>query len=520
VRLIFIFEKCLVEQSRLAEGITKIFHRFYTCDFLKMSQEKHTELKRSLSLTDATMIVAGSMIGSGIFIVTTFMARDIGSSGYILLLWLITGLITLAAALSYGELAGMMPFAGGQYVYLQRAFGPLISFLYGWTVFTVIQTGVIAAVAVAFAKYSSVFIPALNNVIFSIGKFSVSYAQLFAIASIVLLTYINSRGVKNGKIIQLVFTSAKLVALFGLIALGIYFGLNSGILKQNFTDAWHAYKTINTKGVITTETLTGLALAGAMGATIIYSLFSSDAWNNVTFIAGEINDPKKNVPKSLFFGTLIVTIIYILANVAYMALLPIHGSIGVTDVMGQGIQFASNDRVGTAAAYTIFGASASFIMAALIMVSTFGCNNGLILSGSRLFYAMAKDDLFFKKAATLNNRDVPGYALTLQCIWACLLCLSGKYNDLVEYSTFAALIFYIITILGIFVLRKKEPDTERPYKAFGYPVIPALYILVVIAICIDLLCYKTESTGAGLLIVLIGIPVYYLINKKTTVTSA
>jgi APA family basic amino acid/polyamine antiporter len=483
-----------------------------------MDQSQPVTLKRSLGLLDATMIVAGSMIGSGIFIVSTFMARDVGSAGWLLVLWLVTGLITVAAALSYGELAGMMPAAGGQYVYLQRAYGSMIGFLYGWTVFTVIQTGVIAAVAVAFAKFSSVFFPELNNTILSIadGAYKITYAQLVGIASIVLLTYINSRGVKSGKIIQVIFTSAKLFALLALIVLGIAWGIKGDTLSQNFADAWTASRTWfnEATGQWSTEMLTGFALMIALGATLINSLFSSDAWNNVTFIAGEIREPQKNIPRSLFWGTFIVTIIYILANVAYLALLPLKGDPAAADVLGQGMQFASNDRVGTAAAYQIFGGSAAVIMAALIMISTFGCNNGLVLSGARLFYAMAKDGLFFKKAQELNKRSVPSFALWLQCGWACVLCLSGKYGTLLTYSTFASLLFYMLTIGGIFILRKKEPDTPRPYKAFGYPLVPVLYIIVVLAICIDLLYVDTLSTGLGLLIVLLGIPVYYLTRKK------
>ncbi|HEX8517032.1 MAG TPA: amino acid permease [Bacteroidia bacterium] len=472
-------------------------------------------LKRTLGLADATSIVAGSMIGSGIFIVTSQMSRDLGSAGWLLVVWILTGLITVFAALSYGELAGMMPNAGGQFVYIQRAYGRMISFLYGWTVFTVIQTGVIAAVAVAFAKYTSVFFPELNNSLFSIGTFKVTYAQLVGMLSVILLTFINSRGVRNGKSIQLIFTSAKLFALFALIILGLAIGFRSDVIAQNFQDMWAASRTvINEDGSLNVIPLAGSALLGAMGATIINSLFSSDAWNNVTFIAAEIKDPKRNIPRSLFLGTLIVTVIYILANVAYLALLPMKGNPGAVDVMGQGIMFPSNDRVGAAAASVIFGDPGVAIMAILIMVSTFGCNNGLILAGARLFYAMAKDGLFFKKAAELNEKQVPAKALWLQCIWACVLCLSGKYGDLLTYATFASLLFYILTIGGIFILRKKEPDTERPYKAFGYPLIPALYILITSAICIDLLIYDTVNTGLGLLIVLLGIPVYYLTQKR------
>lgn len=472
------------------------------------------ELKRSLGFIDATMIVAGSMIGSGIFIVTSQMARDVGSSGYILLLWLVTGFITITAALSYGELAGMMPKAGGQYVYIQRAYNPFVSFLYGWTVFTVIQTGVIAAVAVAFAKYAAVFIPALNGVLFHTGDFKINFAQVLAIASIVFLTFSNSKGLQNGKIVQLVFTSAKLLALFAIIVLGLIIGSNSGVLSNNLHDMWNATKTtLSENGTVTIEQISGWALIGALGATIVNPLFSSDAWNNVTFIAGEIKEPQKNIPRSLFVGTVIVTVIYILANVAYLALLPLKGDPNSAEVVANGIQFASNDRVGAASAYMIFGQSATYIMAALIMVSTFGCNNGLILSGARLFYAMSNDGLFFKGAKKLNSNQVPGVAMLLQCVWASVLCLSGKYGDLLEYATFASLIFYIVTIAGIFILRKKEPDIERPYKAWGYPVVPILYIIITSLICVDLLIYKPFSAGLGLLIVLLGVPVYF-VNKK------
>jgi APA family basic amino acid/polyamine antiporter len=481
-----------------------------------MSEVKH-ELKRSLGLIDATSIVAGSMIGSGIFIVTTQMAKDVGSAAWILVIWLVTGLLTMSAALSYGELAGMMPNAGGQFVYIQRAYGKLASFLYGWTVFTVIQTGVIAAVAVAFAKYSAVFFPVLDTELIKIGdSFVFTNKQILAMASILLLTYINTRGVKTGKSIQLFFTSTKLIALFALIILGLYVGLKTDVLSNNFANMWDASKTIvNSDGSITVTKLVGIALIGAMGATIINSLFSSDAWNNVTFIAGEIKDPKKNIPRSLFLGTLIVTIIYILANVAYLALLPINGTPDSGSVLGNGIMFASEDRVGTAAANMIMGNIGVFVMAGLIMISTFGCNSGLILSGGRLFYAMAKDNLFFKEAGDLNDKDVPARALWLQCLWACILCISGKYGDLLTYATFASLLFYILTIYGIFILRKKEPNAERPYKAFGYPIIPILYIVVTTLICISLLIYDTKSTGLGLFIVALGIPVYYLfLNKK------
>jgi APA family basic amino acid/polyamine antiporter len=445
------------------------------------------------------------------------MMRDIGSAGWLIFLWLLTGLITVFAALSYGELAGMMPGAGGQYVYIQRAYGKMASFLYGWTVFAVIQTGVIAAVAVAFSKYAGVFFPGLNTVVLEIGSsFKMTYGQLLAIGSIIALTKLNAGGVENGKWLQLIFTGAKLLALFSLIILGIGIGLNSDTFSENFQDMWVAKKTIvNDDNSITTVSLTGFALLGALGATIINSLFSSDAWNNVTFIAGEIKNPQKNIPRSLFLGTLLVTIIYILANLAYLALLPINGSPEATNAAGQGIMFAFDDRLGSSAASMIIGSAGVFLMAGLIMISTFGCNNGLILAGSRLFYAMSKDGLFFKKAGNLNKNSVPGVALWIQCIWASVLCLSGKYGDLLVYSTFASLLFYILTIGGLFILRRKEPDADRPYKAFGYPYIPILYILLTLAICVDLLIYDSINAGMGLLIVLLGIPIYYLTNRKS-----
>jgi APA family basic amino acid/polyamine antiporter len=474
------------------------------------------EFKRTLGLTDATSLVAGSMIGSGIFIVTTIMMRDIGSSGWLIVLWLLTGLITIFAALSYGELAGMMPNAGGQYVYIKRAFGEMTSFLYGWTVFTVIQTGVIAAVAVAFSKYTAVFFPSLNETFFQISEpLKITYSQVLSISSIIVLTFLNTGGIQNGKWLQLIFTSAKLIALFSLIILGLSIGLKSNTFSLNFQNMWEAKKTfIDETNSIQVVPLTGFALMGAMGATIINSLFSSDAWNNVTFIAGEIKDPQKNIPRSLFLGTVIVTIIYILANLAYLSLLPINGDPNATNIVEQGVLFASEDRIGASAASVIFGNNGILIMAGLIMISTFGCNNGLILAGSRLFYAMSKDKLFFKSASKLNKNGVPAIALWIQCIWASALCLSGKYGDLLVYSTFASLLFYVLTISGLFVLRVKEPNTERPYKAFGYPFIPALYILITLGICINLLIYDFRNAGMGLLIVLLGIPFYYIAKKN------
>ena len=479
-----------------------------------MSENK-TALKRSLCLLDATSLVAGSMIGSGIFIVTSAMARDVGSAAWLLLIWVVTGLITVAAALSYGELAGMMPNAGGQFVYIQRAYGRLVSFLYGWTVFSVIQTGVIAAIAVTFANYSAVFFPVLDTVLFQSGSFVFSNKQVLAVFSIFILTYINTKGIENGKWIQLILTATKLLALFALIILGIYVGLQKDILSANFSNMWEASKTVvHPDGSVTVTKLVGTAILGAATATMINSLFSSDAWNNVTFIAGEIKDPKKNIPRSLFLGTLIVTVIYVLANLAYLSLLPMHGTPNSNDVVANGIMFAYNDRVGAAAASMIMGNTGVFVMTALIMISTFGCNSGLILSGGRLFYAMANQGLFFRKATELNKHQVPAKALWVQCIWASVLCVSGKFGDLLTYATFASLLFYILTILGVFVLRKKEPNALRPYKALGYPIVPALYILVATGICLTLLVYETVNTGIGLAIVALGIPIYYAVFKK------
>lgn len=470
-------------------------------------------LKRSLTLLDATLIVAGSMIGSGIFIVSADMSRILGSSGWLLFAWVLAGIITVTAALSYGELAGMMPKAGGQYTYLQRAYSPLISFVYGWTVFSVIQTGTIAAVAVAFAKFTAVFFPFFSpdNKLVQIGAFSISTAQLLAIASIILLTFLNSRGIHHGKFIQRLFTIAKITALLALIVIGLAAGLQTDVLAHNFANPFSA-NSVDAHGLQTA--LYGGALLAALGVSMIGSLFSSDAWNNVTFIAGEIQQPQRNIPLGLFFGTLIVTVLYLLVNISYLSLLPLEGSPIATDVLGRGIQFAEQDRVATAAISVVLGNAAVYLMAALIMVSTFGCNNGIILAGARLYYAMAHDGLFFKKAAELNQNAVPGFALWVQCIWASLLCLSGTYGDLLDYTTFASLLFYIVTIAGIFILRRREPNAERPYRAFGYPVLPALYIVVATAICLNLLVFKTQNTGMGLLIVLLGVPVFYLTQRQ------
>ena len=476
-------------------------------------QQPAREFKHGLGLLDSTMIVIGSMIGSGIFIVSADIARTVGSPGLLLLVWLITGVITVLGALSYGELAGMMPQAGGQYVYLREAYNPLVGFLYGWTLFLVIQTGTIAAVAVAFARFTAVLVPSLGeqNIVAEFFGRRISAAQLFAIVCIAVLTYINTRGLREGKIVQNVFTIAKTAALIGLILVGIIVGRNAHAIEANLANFWSGtWMHIADGKVLSVENLSGIMVLAAIGASMVGSLFSSVAWENITFTAAEVINPKRNIPLSLAMGTGVVTVLYLLANVAYILILPVVGSPGATDLVGRGIQFAASDRVGTASVTVIFGESAAIIMAVLIMVSTFGCNNGLILAGARVYYAMSKDKVFFKGVGSLSERSVPAKGLIVQGIWASLLCLSGTYGDLLDYVVFSVLIFYILTVAGIFILRRKRPDAVRPYKAFGYPILPAFYVLCASAIAIDLLIFKTEYSGSGLIIVLLGIPVYYL----------
>ena len=486
---------------------------------------------QALGLWDSTMIVAGSMIGSGIFIVSAEISRQVGSSGWLLLVWLVTGVLTVTAALSYGELAAMMPQAGGQYVYLREAYSPLWGFLYGWALFLVIQTGTIAAVAVAFARFVGVLVPAISSTKYIIPPIDISssYAislstqQLVGILVIVLLTIINTRGLKLGKTIQNIFTSAKTLSLVVLILVGLAIGLNADVLKSTFTNPWTPEGTTPI-----TPDLKFLPVAdaakGAMGLFIAFcvaqvgSLFSSDAWNNITFTAGEVKNPRRNIPLSLVAGTGLVIVLYLLANVAYLCVLPFAN-----------IKHAPEDRVATAAIEALFPGTGPAILAVAIMISTFGCMNGLILAGARVYYAMAADGLFFKATAKLNRFSVPAIGLVLQCIWTCLLVLprtrkldlpTGKvvygnlYNDLLNYVIFAVLIFYVLTIIGLFVLRRKRPQAERPYRAFGYPVVPILYILAATTISIVLLLYQTKQAGPGLLIVLTGVPVYFLWKRR------
>ena len=473
-----------------------------------MSETK-TEFKPSLSAFDATMIVAGSMIGSGIFIVSADITRNVGSAGWLVVVWLLTGFMTLTAALSYGELSAMFPKAGGQYVYLKESYNPLLGFLYGWSFFSVIQTGTIAAVGVAFSKFAGYFFPSLEmidaNILMQIGFLKIYPAQILSIATIILLTYINTKGVQGGKMIQSTFTITKLASLFGLIGFGFLLASKASIWDANWANAWEM-KTIASDN--STTPIFGVAILGAIAASMVGSIFSSDAWNNVTFIAGEIKNPKRNIGLSLFLGTLIVTLIYILANLMYLSVLPLNE-----------IANAPADRVAVAASNVIFGNIGTYVIAVMIMISTFGCNNGLILAGARVYYTMAQDGLFFKKAGTLNKHAVPAWALWAQCIVAGLLCLSGRYGDLLDMVSFIVVIFYILTIIGIFILRKKRPELERPYKAFGYPVLPAIYILMGTCFCVLLIIYKPNFTWPGLIITLLGVPLYYLAlrNQKTAV---
>lgn len=464
---------------------------------------ENTQFKPSLKLMDATMLVAGSMIGSGIFIVSADITRNVGSSGWLMVVWLLTGFMTLTAALSYGELSAMFPKAGGQYIYLKEAYNPLVSFLYGWSFFTVIQTATIAAVGVAFAKFTAYLIPAFNEdlVAIDLGFLQVSPAQLLAIGIIVLLTYINSRGVNSGKIIQTTFTLTKLLSLFGLVVFGLIY-LDTDVWAANWENAW-VLQPLSIDGSV--GSYTTMAAFGAIAAAMVGSIFSSDSWHNVTFIAGEIQNPKRNIGLSLALGTIMVTVLYLLTNIMYTGVLSLHD-----------MAYADKDRVAVTASHVIFGSWGTVIIALMIMVSTFGCNNGLIMAGARVYYSMAKDGLFFKKVGTLNKNSVPAFGLWIQCIFACGWCLSGHYGDLLDMISFVVVMFYMLTITGIFILRKKRPDADRPYKAFGYPFLPLIYIIMGMAFCTLLIIYKPNYTWPGLIITLLGIPVYYLIEKFNT----
>jgi APA family basic amino acid/polyamine antiporter len=500
--------------------------------------QQHThqdqELVKGLGLTSATMLVMGSMIGSGIFIVSAEISREVTSPALLIGAWLITGFLTIAAALAYGELAAMMPRAGGQYVYLRESLGPLWGFLYGWTLFLVIQTGTIAAVGVAFGKFLGIFWPAISSShwivhLWKVPKFAVgpmmlggmdvglNTQNLAAILVVIALSIINIFGVKTGAFIQNIFTTAKVSALLGLVVFGVFLGRNARAMAANFrTNFWNnsGLGTLHDMGGgVLVSTLTVLAIAQ------VGSLFSADAWNNVTFTAGEVKNPSRNLPLSLALGTGVVIALYIACNFIYLSALPLVGSPGGTTLIGRGIQYATEDRVATAVMTQMFGSAGGGLMAVAIMISTFGCCNGLILSGARVYYAMAKDGLFFRSVARLHpGYKTPAISLMVQMVWTCVLCISGSYGQLLDYIIFAVLVFYVLTIFGLFVLRRTHPEAERPYKAVGYPILPAIYIVMALFIDVVLLRYKPQYTWPGLFIVLLGIPVYYIWRPRSQTT--
>jgi APA family basic amino acid/polyamine antiporter len=478
------------------------------------------KLHRGLGLYDSTMIVAGSMIGSGIFIVAGEMSREVGSAGWMMVAWIIAGVLTMAAALSYGELAAMMPHAGGQYVYLREAYSPLWGFLYGWTLFLVIQTGTIAASSVGFSRYLGVLCPPISEARYLIAPIhilpgyavSLSTAQLVSLLLIAFLTWTNSRGLKYGKGVQNTFTTVKIGSLLAVIGIGLLIGWKSQVVHMNFGHAWTPEG--STPAAPGLSPLSALGIIVALCTAQIGSLFAADAWNNITFSAGEVRNPARNVPLSLALGTVIVIGLYILANFAYMVVLPFGA-----------MQHAPSDRVAAAMMESIFPHAGATIIAVAIMVSAFGCMNGMILSGARAYYAMALDGLFFKKAAYVNRESVPSSALTMQGVWAGVLVLfrtyqpatqtyGNLYSNLLDYVVSAALVFYILTLGGIFRLRASKPDAERPYRAFGYPVVPALYIFFASIIFVMLLLYRPATTIPGIVIVVLGIPVYFLFRSR------
>jgi APA family basic amino acid/polyamine antiporter len=493
------------------------------------------DLVKGLGLTSATMLVMGSMIGSGIFIVSAEISREVTSPALLIAAWLVTGFLTIVGALTYGELAAMMPRAGGQYVYLRESLGPLWGFLYGWTLFLVIQTGTIAAVGVAFGKFLGIFWPAISSShwivhIWKVPKFPIgpmvlggmdvglNTQNLVAILVVVALSIINIFGVKTGAMIQNIFTAAKVSALLGLVLFGIFLGRNAHALAANFGANFWTNSSLGTLhdvgGGVLVATLTALAIAQ------VGSLFSADAWNNVTFTAGEVKNPSRNLPLSLALGTGVVIALYIACNFIYLSALPLVGSPTGATLIERGIQYASEDRVATAVMTQMFGSIGGSLMAVAIMISGFGCCNGLILSGARVYYAMAKDGLFFRSVAKLHpTYKTPVVSLMVQMVWTCVLCISGSYGQLLDYIIFAVLVFYVLTIFGLFVLRRTHPEAERPYKAIGYPVLPAIYIVMALFIDIVLLRYKPQYTWPGLIIVLLGVPVYYIWRPRTGATS-
>lgn len=498
--------------------------------------------QQKLGPFDATMLVAGTMIGSGIFVVSAAIARDVGSAGWLMAIWLLTGAMTIMGALCYAELAGMMPHAGGQYVFLRQAYGPLWGFLYGWTCFLVIQTGSIAAVGVVFAKYLGVFVPRLGTdreallfhvpldihwgfrlpwmseslVFFQRKEYAINVGHLVAACIVIFLTLLNCRGVREGKWVQNLFTLTKTAALIVLIILGLTAAANPDAIAANRADPWSGiHDTKPYQEIIKLAPAAGLAALMVMGAAMTGALFSADAWNNVTFTAGEVRDPHRNLPRSLALGTGLVIVLYLLANLAYLAALPLAGKADAATPFERGIAHAQGERVATAVMEIASPGWGVPFMAAAIMVSTFGCVNGMTLMGGRLYYAMARDGLFFQSVGRLNRRGVPAAGLLLQGAWSVLLIFSGTYDELLDYVMFAALFFYVLTVIGLFVLRWKQPDLERPYRAIGYPVVPAIYVLLCAGIMLDLLIVKPVYTWPGLALVLAGIPVYFLWRRRT-----
>ncbi|MBB2147229.1 amino acid permease [Pedobacter sp. LMG 31464] len=477
------------------------------------NQKEEGAVKRKLGLFDAVMLVMGSMIGSGIFIVSADIMRNLGSGYWLIVVWIITGVMTIAAAISYGELSAMFPKAGGQYTYLKEIFGKMMGFLYGWGMFTVIQTGTIAAVGVAFGKFTAYLIPTLNDAapIFQSGGYKITWIQILAIVVILLLTYINTKGVEGGKILQNIFTGSKIVALIGLIVLGFLL-VKTNFWSGNMGLGWKAFNNLNTDAAGNFiksgwQSISGMTIMGGIAAAMVGSVFSSVAWENVTFVSGEIENPKKNIVRAMVLGTSAVMILYLLVNFVYL-----------NTLNRDGIAFAVNDRVAVVASEQIFGSGiGTIIMAVLVMISTFGCINGLVLAGSRVFQTMAKDGMFFKAAITNNKNGVPEKSLWMQGIWAAVLCLSGQYGNLLDMISFVIVLFYMITVFGVIYLRIKQPNLERPYKTWLYPVTPIVYLLIGASFCILLLMYKQQYTWPGLIIVLLGVPVYFFINRKKAV---
>jgi len=538
-------ERFCIRRSRLIHLLRCLASRIYCLHPHAMQQRARAdidaapeqELVKGLGLTSATTLVMGSMIGSGIFIVSAEIAREVNSPALLIAAWLVTGFMTITGALAYGELAAMMPRAGGQYVFLHESLGPLWGFLYGWTFFLVIQTGTIAAVGVAFGKFLGFFFPSISSAHWLLhfwkappihigpmvlGNMDVGLntQNLAAVLMVIFLSGLNIFGIRTGALVQNTFTTAKVAALFGLVLVGFAIGLNPQAVTANFSDFWRNAG-LGAQHLIQVGTGGPMMLVGTIAILAVAqtgSLFSADAWNNVTFTAAEVRNPGRNLPLALGLGTSLVIVLYVLTNLVYLSVLPLAGNPNGSTVLDRGIQYAAEDRVGTAAMQAMFHDTGGALMAVAILISTFGCNNGLILAGARVYYAMAKDGLFFRSVGKVHPRyHTPAVSLMVQMVWTCVLCLSGSYGQLLDYIIFAVLVFYILTILGLFVLRRTRPHADRPYKAVGYPVLPAIYIIVALYIDLVLLRYKPQYTWPGLIIVLIGIPVYFVWTRRASV---